>query len=441
MSQPPEIAIIGRPNVGKSTLFNRIVGRRQAIVGSMSGLTRDRHRGTTEWRGRQFVVVDTGGLEWQSEDEILSQIQEQALAAIETAVLVLFVVDGQLGPAAVETDLALELRRRHVPVFMVVNKCDDDVSAVMKSAEFHALGIQPVLEISAEHGRGVADLLDEAVAVIPDVPWDFEPEPETRVAVVGRPNVGKSSLVNALLGHERVVVSERAGTTRDAIDSKLEHDGRKYLLVDTAGIRRTTRREGHAETVSVAIARRRMAEADVALLVIDASVGLSRQDITIASDAGKCGCGLLVVVNKWDLIDRQRQPQSSWFAELQKRMGRIGFAQFAFTSALEGTGVLDLLPQVDDIQARRLQRIPTGELNAMFDKLRRHGVQPPPGSPALKFITQVGIAPPTFVVFVGGSRGELPANYRRYLENRLRSVFDFDGVPIVVRIRRSSRRR
>jgi GTP-binding protein len=442
MAQPPEIAIVGRPNVGKSTLFNRIVGRRKAIVGSLSGLTRDRHRGEAEWRGRRFTVVDTGGLEWESEDEILEQIQQRALEAVDAATLVLFVVDGATGPAAIEAELAAELRRRGVPTILVVNKCDDDPSAPVRAAEFHDLGIHPVFAVSAEHGRGVADLLDEVVSRLPDEETEPDPEPAIRVAVVGRPNVGKSSLVNALLGDERLVVSERAGTTRDAIDTILEADGQRYLLIDTAGIRRTTRREGHAESVSVLIARRRMAEADVALLVIDASVGLSRQDVAIAAEAGEAGCGLIVVVNKSDLIDSGGvRPETVWLDELQRRMGRIGFAVIAFTSALQGTGILGLLPLIEAVQARRQQRVPTSDLNRMFEEIQRLGPHPPPGSPQIKYITQVSVAPPTFVLFVGRGRGRMPESYTRYIENRLRSVFDFAGTPIVVRIRHGNRRK
>lgn len=441
MGQAAEIAIVGRPNVGKSTLFNRIVGRRKAIVGSLSGLTRDRHRGHAEWTGRRFTVVDTGGLEWESEDEILSQIQARALEAVDTATLVLFVVDGASGPAPIEAELAAELRRRGVPTVLVVNKCDDDGSAPIRAAEFHDLGIHPVFAVSAEHGRGVGDLLDEVVHRLPPEEIAQEPDPTVRVAVVGRPNVGKSSLVNALLGDERLVVSERAGTTRDAIDTVLEHEGRRYLLIDTAGIRRTTRREGHAEAVSVLIARRRMNEADVALLVVDASVGLSRQDVAIAAEAGAAGCGLIVVVNKSDLIERGGvRAEASWHEELQRRMGRIGFAVVAFTSALEGTGVVDLLPLVDQVQERRLQRVPTSDLNRMFEQIERFGPHPPPGSPQLKYITQVSVAPPTFVLFVGGSRGRMPESYTRYIENRLRGAFDFAGTPIVVQMRRGGRR-
>jgi len=265
------------------------------------------------------------------------------------------------------------------------------------------------------------------------------PEGTVRVAVVGRPNVGKSSLVNALLGAERVVVSDLSGTTRDAIDSLLERDGRSYLLIDTAGIRRGGRREGFAEMVSVLIARRRMRRADVALLVIDATVGLSRQDVTIAAEAGAAGCGLVVVVNKWDLVHENGKPPNEWVDELKERMGRIGYATFSFVSALTGDGVEGLLRLADRVQANRTRRISTSELNALFDRLVRRGIQGPPGSAQPKFLTQVAVGPPTFVVFVRG-RGNVPPSYRRYLENRLRETFEFTGSPIVVKVRRGRQR-
>ncbi|HJO03138.1 MAG TPA: ribosome biogenesis GTPase Der, partial [Acidobacteriota bacterium] len=297
----PEVVIVGRPNVGKSTLFNRILGRRQAIVGAEVGLTRDRHCAPAEWGGRHFLLNDTGGVEWESADELLRKIQDHALYAVEDAELVLFVVDVREGMVPIEARIAMELRRRGIPMLLVVNKCDTDKIAEARAAEFHELGVQPVFAIAAEHGDGVADLLDAIIARLPGSAAEPEelPEGAVRVAVVGRPNVGKSSLVNAMLGQERVVVSEVSGTTRDAIDTLMFRDEQPYLLIDTAGIRRGGRREGFAEMVSVTIARRRMQRADVALLVVDATVGLTRQDVTIAAEAGESGCGVVVVVNKW----------------------------------------------------------------------------------------------------------------------------------------------
>ena len=458
----PEIAIIGRPNVGKSTLFNRVLGSRRAIVGEQSGLTRDRHRAEAEWGGRRFVLTDTGGVEWKSSDELVRLIQDHALVAVDTANLVLFIVDGRAGPASIESEVALELRKRGVPTFLVVNKCDSK-SIGLDATEFHSLGIDPLFRISAEHGLGVADLLDVVIDSIREVPVDDGPPVEVptdgdteteqppmadqvdiaetpRVAVVGRPNVGKSSLVNALLDDDRVIVSPVSGTTRDAIDSTIERGGKRYVIVDTAGIRRAAKRDSFAETVSVAIARQRMRGADVALLVIDAAIGLSRQDVAIAAEAETSGCGLIVIVNKWDLIAIEGSPASDWIDELRHRMGRINWGLFAFVSAKTTDGVASLLPLVDRVCANRRQRVPTGPLNAMFESIsRRLDPYTGPGIPRPKYLTQVATSPPVFVVFTGGGKNSLAPEYRRFLENRLRERFDFSGTPVIVKIRRGHR--
>jgi len=280
-------------------------------------------------------------------------------------------------------------------------------------------------------------LLDAVVGVLPEEEIDSSPSRDfTRVAVVGRPNVGKSSLTNAMLGRDRLVVSEISGTTRDAIDTTMTFGGRDYVLVDTAGIRRGARQEGFAEFVSVTIARRRMARADVALLVIDATVGLTRQDRTVADEAQTAGCGLIIVVNKWDLVEIERGNQRSWHKELKERLGRMAFAEVAYTSALTGDGVKGLFSLIDRVAENRLRRAPTSELNALFKYLQQRGPQGPPGSPELKYLTQASVAPPTFVVFTGKSRRELPVSYKRFLENRLREQFGLDGTPVRIHIRR-----
>ena len=437
----PQVVIVGRPNVGKSTLFNRILGRRQAIVGEQSGLTRDRNVADTDWSGRQFEVSDTGGVEWRSQDGLAQAVEAKALGALEGAAVVLYVVDGKEGPVSVEIDLATELRRCGARVFLVVNKCDRLDRRDELAADFATLGLDPVFPISAEHGFGVADLLDAVVALFPDE--EIAPGPSgdfTRVAVVGRPNVGKSSLANAMLGSERLVVSEVSGTTRDAIDTTITHAGRDYVLVDTAGIRRGARQEGFAEIVSVSIARRRMARADVALLVIDATVGLTRQDRTVADEAQTAGCGLIIVVNKWDLVEIERGNQRSWQRELKERLGRMAFAEVAYTSALNGDGVRGVFSSIDRVAENRLRRVPTGELNGLFSYLQQRGPQGPPGSPELKYLTQASVAPPTFVIFTGKSRRELPVSYKRFLENRLREQFGLDGTPVRIHIRRRGRK-
>lgn len=435
----PRVAIVGRPNVGKSTLFNRIIGRRQAIVGRQSGMTRDRHRATGEWNGRAFELVDTGGVEWDSDDQILRAIQSQAFVAADEADLVLFVVDARQGMAAIEAELASEIRRRDVPAFLLVNKCDGQADSDLLTAEFHELGIEPLFPVSAEQGDGMGDMLDALVQTLPEVPAEAAddplPEGTIRIAVVGRPNVGKSSLVNCLVGETRMIVSPVSGTTRDPIDSLVEHQGAPYLLVDTAGIRRTARQEGFAEWVSVNISRQRIKQADVAVLVVDATVGLSRQDMAVAAEAERAGCGLVVAVNKWDLIESPGGPLEPFIAELRERMGRMAWSRFAFISALEATGLDSMMAEVRLAAENRSRRIPTGELNRFFEWMDKRGAQVPPGAPRIKYLTQAAVDPPTFVVFLSG-RGSLPDSYRRYLENLLRDAFDFAGTPIVIRTRR-----
>ena len=441
ISEFPQVVIVGRPNVGKSTLFNRILGRRQAIVGEQSGLTRDRNVADADWAGRQFELSDTGGVEWRSKDGLTQAVEAKALGALEGAAVVMFLVDGREGPVSIEHDLANSLRRCGARVFLVVNKCDRLDRTDEMAADFATLGLDPVFAISAEHGFGVADLLDAVAALLPEEATGSGPARDfTRVAVVGRPNVGKSSLANAMLGRDRLVVSDVSGTTRDAIDTTMTFGERDYVLVDTAGIRRGARQEGFAEIVSVSIARRRMARADVALLVIDATVGLTRQDRTVADEAQTAGCGLIVVANKWDLVEIERGNQRTWHRELRERLGRMAFAEVAYTSALAGDGVRALFSLIDRVAENRLRRVPTGELNALFKYLQTRGPQGPPGSPELKYMTQASVAPPTFVMFTGKSRRELPVSYKRFLEKRLREQFGLDGAPVRIHIRRRNRK-
>ena len=466
MSEPhaeaslPQVAIVGRPNVGKSTLFNRIVGRRQAIVGSESGMTRDRHSAEADWAGIEFLITDTGGLEYDSPENLLRQVEQHVMAAVEVADAALFVVDGREGPLPVEREIAQRIRRTGIPLALVVNKCDTPERCEQAPVEFAEMGVEPILAVSAEHGLGVAELLDAVLEMLPEVDvarWkgldafadeesdDLETAPddaagEVRVAVVGRPNVGKSSLVNALLGTARVIVSDEPGTTRDAIDTVLERHDRRYVLVDTAGIRRRARVDTHAEMASVAVAKRRMAQADVALLVIDQQDGLTRQDLHVASEADSRGCGLVVVVNKWDTVDEQDEGAERILEAVRWRLGRMRYAPVVTTSATEEVGIDALLPLIDEVAEARARRVPTADLNSVFEAMvGRHA--PAGGITATqpKFLTQVAINPPRFVAFTGG-RGAARADYRRYLENRLRAAFDFAGTPLVVKLRKPRRR-
>jgi GTP-binding protein len=435
-----QVAIIGRPNVGKSTLFNRIVGRRQAIVGSVPGLTRDRQTAEADWAGVQFILTDTGGLEWNSAESLLEQVKIQVLAALESSDVVLFVVDGREGLTGVESEIASFARRRNVPMLLVINKCDTRALSSDAEAEFSTLGITPVFSISAEHGRGVGDMLDGLVAALPRLDEEDElagtVESPTRIAVIGRPNVGKSSLVNAFLGTTRVIVSDLPGTTRDSIDTVLERDGRRYVIVDTAGIRKRSRVDTHAEIASVAIARRRVERADVSLLLIEPHEGVTRQDLNIGKEAQEKGCGLIVVVNKWDTVDPEPGLEARFTEYVRQRMGRLRWAPVTYTSALHRRGIDSLLSSIDAVAAARARRIPTAQLNEAFDQmLQRH--EPAGGTTGAmpKYLTQVAINPPTFVAFASG-RGSLRSDYRRYLENRLRDAFDFAGTPLRIKVRR-----
>jgi GTP-binding protein len=434
------VAIIGRPNVGKSALFNRIVGRRQAIVGSLAGLTRDRQTAEAEWTGARFVLTDTGGLEWDSAESILEQVKIQVLMALETSDVVLFVVDGRDGLTGVESEVALFARRHGIPMLLVINKCDTREIGMLAESEFSSLGISPAFTVSAEQGRGVGDMLDGLVATLPENAVDADAStegiPQVRIAVIGRPNVGKSSLVNALLGTSRVIVSDIPGTTRDAIDTVLERDGRRYVLVDTAGMRKRSKVDTHAEMASVAIAKRRIERADVSLLLIEPHEGVTHQDISIGREAQESGCGLVVVVNKWDTVDKEEGLATRFSEYVRHRMGRLRWAPITYTSALEGEGVDALLPLVDEVAAARARRIPTAELNVAFEQmLQRH--EPAGGTTGAmpKYLTQVGVNPPSFVVFASG-RGAMRSDYRRYIENRLRDGFDFAGTPLRIKVRR-----
>ena len=438
----PHVAIVGRPNVGKSTLFNRIVGRREAIVGSAYGMTRDRHTAEADWSGVRFVLTDTGGIEYGSEEELLQQVEEQVMVAVAVADLALLIVDGRQGPLPVERDIALQLRRQGVPVVLVVNKCDTPQLADEVTAAFHAMGVEPLHGVSAEHGVGVNDLLDTVTELLPEyIESAAEDEQLTRVAVVGRPNVGKSSLVNALLGSERVIVSDIPGTTRDAIDTMMEHDGKRYLLIDTAGIRRRAKVDTHAEIASVAMARRRLRRADVALLVVDPQDGLTRQDLNLAAEADRVGSGLIVVVNKWDLVEPEDDFPERMKEHVVSRLARMRYARVALISALAGTGIDTLLPMIDEVGEARARRVPTADLNQAFEiMVGKHAPTGGTSATQPKYLTQVGIRPPRFVAFAGSRGGNRP-DYRRYLENRLRESFDFAGTPIVVNIRLSRRGR
>ena len=438
----PAVVLVGRPNVGKSTLFNRITGSRRAIVTPVAGTTRDTNSHPAEWQGVHFTLVDTGGLFGASEDPLHELVVQHGKRAVENADVIVFVVDGREGLVAADEEIASRLRSLEVPIILAVNKTDDR-RARGRSVEFYRLGFEPVLEIAAEHGEGTGDLLDEVVKKLPagrDVSRLVEPD-ETTVAIVGRPNVGKSSLLNRLLREERAIVSDMPGTTRDSVDARLLWHRRVFRIVDTAGIRRPGRvaRSGQLEAVSVVLARRAIEKADVTVLVIDAQEGATDQDAAIAGEAEKAGSGIIIAANKWDLTKGKGPDYSKTFdEELRRRVKFLDYAPVLHISAATGERASKVLETIDRVSAARLTRIPTGELNRFLKAVT--AVHPPvsPGRRHVRILyaAQTSVAPPTFVFFTNVAT-EFHFSYERFLTNRLRESFGLMGTPIRVQVRKS----
>jgi GTP-binding protein len=435
----PIVAIIGRPNVGKSTLFNRYAGRRRALVDDLPGITRDRIAEEVDVEQRRVLLVDTAGLDPLAEQGLPAAIQAQARAALSDADAIVFVVDGRSGLLPDDAELARTLHRTARPVLLLVNKIDR-IEDEPRVAEFHQLGFERVRGASAEHGRGAWDALEELVAELPAT----EPGPEgpadegLRVALVGRPNVGKSSLLNRLAGFERVVVSDLPGTTRDAVDIRVERDGERWTLVDTAGLRRQGRRTRIVERGSALMAVRALERAQVALVLVDATEGFTDQDAGIASLARERGCAVAVLANKWDKVDQDRAARVR--SELEHGLRFMADAPVLTVSALTGAGVHRLFVCVRRLAAAGQQRIATADLNRWLrDAVSRH--EPAMGQRGMRrrplkffYATQTGVRPPTFVLFCTEPGSVKPA-YRRFLENRLRESFDLAGTPIRLRLR------
>ncbi len=443
-SGSPVVVLVGRPNVGKSTLFNRITGSRRAIVTPVAGTTRDVNTLPADWGGTAFRLVDTGGMFGASEDPLHELVVVQGRRALETADLLVFVVDGREGLVPADEEIAETLRTVGVPVLMVVNKTDDK-RARGRSLEFYRLGFEPVIEIAAEHGDGVGDLLDEIVQRLPagETTGRGEPVPETAIAIVGRPNVGKSSLLNRLLREERSIVSDVPGTTRDTVDAVLQWHRRTFRIVDTAGIRRPGRvaRSGQVEAVSVIVARKAIEQADVAVLVIDAVEGATDQDGAIAGEADKAGCGIVIAVNKWDLVKGRGPDFSKTFdEELRRQLKFLEYAPVLHISAATGERTSKVLETIDKVSEARKRRIPTAELNRFVAAVT--AVHPPasPGRREVRILyaAQTGVAPPTFVFFTNVAT-EFHFSYERFLVNRLRESFGLMGTPIRIQVRRRAR--
>jgi len=431
----PIVAIVGRPNVGKSTLFNRLIGERLAIVEDVPGTTRDRIYGEVEWDGREFTVVDTGGLELQPETAMAAQVSEQVRLAMEEADVIIFMVDAAAGVTQVDLEIAEMLRRSEKPVILAANKADNP-KLRQEVFQFHELGLGEPLPVSASHGVGTGDLLDAVLAELPPAPPTVETA-MTKVAIVGRPNVGKSMLFNALLGQERVIVSDVPGTTRDAIDTVLDRDGKQYLLIDTAGMRRRGHIAVGIEKYSVMRALRAIGRADIVLLVIDAAEGITAQDVHIAGYVHEAAKGVIVLVNKWDLAKQAGLSVAEVTRVVKEEMKFMAYAPVLTVSAKTGRNVDKILPLVDRVYESRVNRVPTSELNQMINKAVADHAPPTIRRRRLKilYVTQADINPPTFVFFVNDPR-LLHFSYERYLENKLRETFGFEGTAIRLVFRR-----
>ncbi len=431
----PIVAVVGRPNIGKSTLVNRIVGRRAAVVEEMPGVTRDRREFDAEWDGREFTVVDTGGWQASADDDLVADIRTQAEAAIAAADAIVFVIDAQAAISPDDAAVAELLRTVGDRVTLVANKADNDAIAA-DLGEFYRLGLGEPYPVSAIHGIGVADVLDVVVRDLPDMDELDDEEELPTLAIIGRPNVGKSTLLNRLLGETRVVVSPVPGTTRDPIDAVVDIDGSEYRVVDTAGIRRRPKVGEDVEFFAILRAREVLKHADVALLLIDAIDGVTHQDQRIAEEAAASGASLVIVLNKWDIADAE---QREWTTDgVGDRLAFVGWAPVIRISAKTGARLKRLGPAVDAVLATRYQRIPTGTLNRLVSDWT--AAHPPPvrkgRRPKVMYAVQAATAPPTIILFVGG--GELASDYLRYIERRLRAEFDFLGTPIHIHARRRS---
>ncbi|MDY2776877.1 MAG: ribosome biogenesis GTPase Der [Collinsella sp.] len=439
----PIVAIVGRPNVGKSTLVNRIAQTADAIVHQSRGVTRDRSYHEADWNGREFVLVDTGGIEPLKSDDVFSgSIRDQALAACEEASAILFVVDGTTGVTEEDETVARMLKRVDVPTFLLVNKLDNPSREEEVLWEFYSLGIGEPIAISALHGHGTGDLLDEIVALFPEE-GEEEVEEDSdilSVAIIGRPNAGKSSLFNKMIGSQRSIVSDIAGTTRDAIDTIVERDGRSYRMVDTAGIRKKSTVYENIEYYSMVRGLRAIDRSDVALLVVDSSTGMTEQDQKVANLAIERGCALVILLNKWDLLkdDRAREQVMETVA---RRLTLAPWASILRISALTGRSIEKIWALIDKAAEARCAHVSTSRLNQMLTEMREFGHTVVDGKRRLRmhYVTQTGSKPPTFTFFVNHT-DLVNDTYKRYVENRMRAAFDFQGTPIRLHFRKKDQK-
>ncbi len=473
----PTVAIVGRPNVGKSTLFNRIVGSRRAIVGDEPGITRDRLYGDAEWEGRSLRIVDTGGILPEEKDLIPSEIYRQARVALDEAAAIIMVVDGRTELAGPDLELVRLLRKANRPLFLAVNKVDSEKQSSLVD-DFHRLGIPKMFPISAEHGRGIDDLLDAVILTLPEeplttedtegteesqlpsnqqLPSDGDAAPaeahETKVAIIGHPNVGKSTLLNCLTSSDRAIVSPIPGTTRDAVDEIVEHNGRRFRFIDTAGIRRKGKTHLMAEKLSVVMARKHLEGADIALLVIDATEGVSQLDASIAGYAHESGRSIIIVVNKWDLVisgkekaarptkaERMRESKrpgdrDAYEQRLRYELKFLNYAPIVFISAQSGKGTEKIFPLLEEVATERRKRVSTSQMNRFIERVDFERASVPVRSRVkILYMTQASVAPPTFVLFTNRAV-KLHFSYQRFLENQIREAFGFVGTPIWIKNR------
>ena len=432
----PLVAIVGRPNVGKSMLFNKLTGRRMAIVEDTPGVTRDRLYGDCDWNGRDFELVDTGGIEPKTDSEMLKFMRRQAEIAIETADVLVMVCDIKTGPTAADAEIAAMLQRSKKPVLLAVNKCDSTGPVNPDIYEFYALGLGDPIPVSAFHGHGTGDLLDLCVENFPPPTDEEEDQEVVKVAIVGKPNVGKSSLLNRILGEERVIVSNVAGTTRDAIDSYFENEQGKYIFIDTAGMRKRARVDDSVEKFSNMRSVDAISRADVCLIMIDANEGITEQDTKIAGLVHEAGKAAVIVVNKWDSVKKDAKTMENFTKSVREGLSYMTYAPVVHISALTGLRVDKLFAVINAAANQNALRISTGTLNNILaDATAR--VQPPTDKGRrlkVYYITQSGVKPPTFVLFCNSAK-LFHFSYQRYLENQLRAVFGFEGTPIKLIIR------
>ena len=432
----PLVAIVGRPNVGKSMLFNKLVGQRLSIVEDTPGVTRDRLYAPCEWRGRKFDLVDTGGIEPDTDSEILQFMRQQAEIAIQSATVIVFVCDIQTGLTASDQEVASMLLKSGKPVVLAVNKMDQTGMTNPDIYEFYNLGLGDPVAVSSIHGHGTGDLLDECFQYFPEADDEEEDDDVIKVAIIGKPNAGKSSLVNRILGQERVIVSDVAGTTRDAVDNYFENDKGKYLFIDTAGLRKKSKVDDRVEKFSVLRATLAVERADVCLIMIDANEGVTEQDTKVAGLAHEAGKASIIVVNKWDAVEKDDKTMDRMCKDIRRDLAYMDYAPIMFISALTGSRVDRLFDAINQVANQASMRITTGMLNdVLADATTR--VQPPTDKgKRLKvyYMTQVGIRPPHFVIFCN-SRELFHFSYQRYIENQIRATFGLEGTPIKITVR------